>query len=146
MTPASLAIQDLLLSSLMGDAPGPLHALAAALQIRASSDQEDPPMGEAAVIVDASDQGSHLGLPGRVLVDVAAQVEVRTSLAEDKGMERFRAISQAVHDILEGIREDTPSATGWDIRHVSPWAEGAIAQDSLYRYQAFSATFLLQAQ
>ncbi|MGN0866186.1 MAG: hypothetical protein ACI4SG_00710 [Oligosphaeraceae bacterium] len=146
MTSASIAIQDLLLSLLTGEETGPLHGLAISQQIRPSSDQQDPPMGEAAVIVDASDQGSHLGLPGRVLVDVSAQVEVRTSLAEDKGMEHFRAISQAVHAILEGIRTDHPSATGWDIRHVSPWTEGAVAQDSLYRYQTFSATFLLQAK
>ena len=145
MTSAAIAIQDLLLARIQGNTSPSLQALTDAQQIRPSSDQQDPPMGDAAVIVEVTDQGSHLGLPGRVLVDVSAQVEVRTSLAEDKGMEDFRAIFQAVHAVLEAIPKDT-EATGWTIRHISPWTETAISQDSLYRIQSLSATFLLQIQ
>lgn len=141
MTDASLAVQEYLLSLLSGDPA--LSELADAGQIRAASDQSDPPVGAAAVVVACNDLGSHLALPGRVLVDVHASVEVRSSLTADPSMARFNAFSSAVFGILSAIQNDT-LIRGWDIRYGCDWSEGEVQQDGFYRYQEFSATILLQ--
>ncbi len=143
MTDAAQAVQDYLLE-LLASTPD-LQTLAAEDQIRAASDQQDPEMGAAAVIVDVRDLGSHMNLPGRTLVDVSAQVEVRTSLSEDRSQARFRVYCEAAADALASIEKDTP-IEGWDIRHASFPGEDALAQDSMYRYQSFQVSFILQVQ
>lgn len=145
MTNASYPVLMYLLTYL-AELPG-LEALAEAKQIRASSDQDDPPMGDAAVIVDVQDMGGHLGIPHRVLVDVQAQVEVRTSLAADPDLERFRKISAAVGEGLASLQADLDAPLDkWDVRFVSSPVENSLAQDALYRFQSFTLVFLLQAQ
>ncbi len=145
MTNASIPILTFLLDYLEGLTG--LEKLAEAQQIRASSDQNDPPMGDAAVIVDVQDMGGHLGLPCRVLVDVQAQVEVRTSLAADPGLENFRRLCAAVGSGLAALQEDLlATVENWDVRFVSSPVESSLSQDALYRFQSFTVTFLLQSK
>ena len=141
MTDASKAVIEYLIARLA--AVPALTSLATAQQIRPSSDQSDPPVGAAAIVVAASDKGNHNGIPGRILVDVDASVEVRSSLTDDPDMTAFNALSQAAFQSLCGIANDTP-IPGWDIRYGSEWASGEVMQDALYRYIEFSASIILQ--
>ena len=67
MTDASLAIQEYILSRLKAEPR--LASLSAADQIRTASDQSDPAVGDAAIVVACSDLGNHLGIPGRIAQD-----------------------------------------------------------------------------
>ena len=142
MTDASLAIQEYILSRLKAEPR--LASLSAADQIRTVSDQSDPAVGDAAIVVACSDLGNRLGIPGRILVDVRASVEVRSSLSADQDLSRFSSLASAAFSSLASIPNDTP-VDGWHIRHGSAWSEGEIAQDAMFRYQEFSATILLQS-
>jgi hypothetical protein len=145
MTNASYPVLTFLLDYL-AELPG-LENLAEAQQIRASSDQNDPPMGDAAVIVDVQDMGGHLNISDRILVDVRVQVEVRTSLAADLGLENFRTLCISVGAGMAALQKNLPETVeDWDVRFVSSPVETSLSQDSLYRFQSFTATFLLQSK
>ena len=142
MTDATSPVIDFLIARL--SAVPELSGLTAEDQIRVSSDQSDPPVGAAAIVVSATDKGNHLDIPERILVDVQASVEVRTSLTDDPAMSVFSVISKAAFSALCAIQNDT-SISGWFIRFGSDWQSGEVMQDALYRYQEFSGTILLQS-
>ena len=142
MTDASIDLQDYLIDLLKEQ--DDLSALAEAQQIRPESDTADPPIGAFAITVGVQDKGAHLGIPGRVLVDVDATVELRASVTDDPDLTATRAISQAVFAAIEGIANDTQMA-GWTIRHHSPWIQSPLGVSDLYRYATFTTTFLLQS-
>lgn len=142
MTDASIDLQDYLIDLLKEQED--LSTLAEAQQIRPESDTADPPIGAFAITVGVQDKGAHLGIPGRVLVDVDATVELRASVTDDPDLTATRAISQAVFAAIEGIANDT-QMEGWTIRHHSPWIQSPLGIGDLYRYATFSTTFLLQS-
>ena len=142
MTDASIDLQDYLIDLLKEQED--LSTLAEAQQIRPESDTADPPIGAFAITVGVQDKGAHLGIPGRVLVDVDATVEVRASVAEDPDISLTRALAVATHNALEGIPDDI-SLAGWTIRHHSPWIQSPLGVGDLYRYATFTTTFLLQS-
>ena len=141
MTDASIDLQNFLIARLR--AASGLSELAEADQIRPESDMSDPPVGAMAVTVGVQDKGCHLGIPGRVLVDVDATVELRASVTDDPDLTATRAASQALFEAIEGIANDT-SMEGWTIRYHSPLVQSPLGVTDLYRYATFSTTFLLQ--
>ncbi len=142
MTPEALAIQEYLIDRLA--ATSALDELADAGQIRPESDTADPPIGAIAVTVGVQDMGGHLGIPGRILVDVAATVEVRASVTDDPDVSATKAVAAAVFAAIEAIPNDTP-LDGCTIRHHAPWMQSPLGVSDLYRYATFSTTFLIQA-
>ena len=141
MTDASLDLQNYLIARLRS-ASG-LAALAEAEQIRPESDMADPPIGAFAVTIGVQDKGSHLNLPGRILVDVDATVELRASVTEDPDLAVTRSLSKALFEAIEGISNDT-SMEGYTIRHHAPWVQSPLGVSDLYRFSTFTTTFLLQ--
>jgi hypothetical protein len=121
-----------------------LPSFAEASAVRAASDQTDPPLGDRAAVVGCEDAGDYNGIPGHVLVNVKAVVEIRTALSEDPDGALFDAASEAVSEALFGIANDT-ALTGWDIRLGNLWAGSAVALDNLYRYRSYTTTALLQS-
>lgn len=142
MTDASIDLQDYLIARLR--AASGLSELAEADQIRPESDMSDPPVGAFAVTVGVQDKGCHLGIPGRILVDIDATVELRASVTEDPDLTATRAISQAVFAAIEGIANDI-SMEGWTIRYHAPWVQSPLGVSDLYRFSTFTTTFLLQS-
>lgn len=119
-----------------------LSSLAAAGQIRAVSDQADPKAGEASIAVDVTDRGSHLGLPGRVLVDAEVSVTLRTSLVADEDLALFHALLAAASSALNALRTDQPE-NGFTILCFSPWVNSDVAHDGFYRYVTATSQLLL---
>lgn len=141
MTDPAISIQDYLLSLLK--AREELSSLAEEDQIRPESDMGEPSIGAFAVTIGVQDKGSHLGLPGRVLVDVDATVEVRASVTEDPDLSVTRGLSRAVFSAVNGIGRDI-HLDGWVIRSTEPWIQSPLGISDLYRYATFSTTFFLQ--
>lgn len=98
---------------------------------------------DSGVTVSCRDMGNHLGIPGRILVDVALSVSVRTPLCDDTDAAAFDAYTDAVFRALASIADDT-EIDGWTIRHVSDFSETPVSRDSRYRTREASATVLLQ--
>lgn len=141
MTGASIDLQDYLLELLK--AREDLSDLSEAEQIRPESDMADPPVGAFAVTVGVQDKGAHLGIPGRILVDVDVTVEVRASVTEDPELSATRALARAVFAAIDGIANDI-HLKDWTIRHHVPWIQSPLGVGDLYRYATFTSTFLLQ--
>ncbi len=135
------AFQNLLIDSLSANAK--LAPLAEAGQIRAVTDQADPKIGPAAIVVDVTDKGAHLGLPGRILLDFDAAVSVRTSLADDVDCSAYNTLIQGVEETLAALPIDTAQTGGFTILHASAWHYAGLEVDGFYRYNSLTATFLI---
>lgn len=141
MTDASISIQEYLIELLKERED--LSSLAEAEQIRPESDMGDPAVGAFAVTIGAQDKGAHLGILGRILVDVDVTVEVRASVTEDPDLTVSRTLATAVFATIDGIANDI-HLTDWVIRYHEPWSQSPLALSDLYRYTTFTSTFILQ--
>lgn len=121
-----------------------LATLANAGQIRAQSDQSDPKIEGLAIVVAVTDKGSHLGLPGRILVDFDVEVSIRSSLTDDPDLTGYNELAQSVQDALNGLHCDLVQS-GFILRYFSPWQENGLALDGFFRYNTFTSTFLTQS-
>ncbi len=135
------ALEKLIIDTL--SANDKLAALAEASQIRATTDQADPKVTGAAIVVDVTDKGSHLNLPGRVLLDFDVSVAVRTSLTEDEDRSRYNALIQGVEEALDELPRDEEQTGGFTILYAESWKYTGIAVDGFYRYNNLTTSLLV---
>lgn len=102
--------------------------------------------GQAVVVVDAQDQGDHLGIPGHVLVDIRAAVGIWVHTTDDPGQEQTSAIREAVRSALEALPQgDVPPVGDWYVRYVSGWDASPCQLDGNDRRVELSASMILQS-
>lgn len=114
--------------------------------IRAKLDVSGVPRGPSSVIVSARDLGNHAGIPGRILVDVEAIVEIMTHLDEDQSGTLMDSLLTAAMEAVSGATAASYSLTGWKVGYPGQWAtkEPYIDSDGAFRVCRLSATLFLQ--
>jgi len=114
--------------------------------IRAKLDVSGVPRGPASVIVSARDLGNHNGIPGRILVDVQAIVQIMTHLDEDQDGALADSLMSAAMAALGGATAASYSLNGWEVGYPGQWAsdEPHIDSDGVFRVCRLSATLFLQ--
>lgn len=139
----AIEVRDAILSMLA--AAGDLSDLPAG-SIRAKLDVSGVPRGPASVIVSARDLGNHAGIPGRILVDVQAIVQIMTHLDEDMSGALADSLMSAAMAALGGATAASYSLNGWKVGYPGQWAsdEPYIDSDGVFRVCRLSATLFLQ--
>ncbi len=110
-------------------------------QIRARLDVSGEPRGFFGLVASAADMGGHSGVPGRILIDIAASVKAYTHLDEDPDGCQLARLGSAAMDALQGIEY---GMEGWAVRFGGDWTASAPEADDSFRTQDFSATLFLQ--
>lgn len=110
-------------------------------QIRSKLDVSGAPVGFMGAVVTAEDKGGHDGIPGRILIDVAATVQAFTHLDEDAdGIEMARLASA----VMEALQDIAYPLDGWHVRFPGDWTSSESMVDDAFRRIDFNATLYLQ--
>lgn len=101
---------------------------------------------QSVVVVDAQDQGDHLGIPGHVLVDIRAAVGIWVHVVDDPDLAQTSDIRSAVRAALEALPQgDVPAVGDWYVRYISGWDATPATLDGNDRRVELSATMILQS-
>ncbi|MBQ7177545.1 MAG: hypothetical protein IJS08_09030 [Victivallales bacterium] len=138
MNPA-IQIRDSIITRLQDE----LRALLPSGQIRGQLDVSGEPRGDRGLVVSCEDLGGHGGMPGRILVDVKANITAFTHLEEDQAGAKLDELVSEVITAVEGLHY---SLFGWAVGFPGVWqsAPYEIMANS-FRACTISATLFLQA-
>lgn len=119
-----------------------LDDLAGVSIIRNADDSID--RGAFVIIVDTQDQGNHLQIPGRKLVDATVALALCVHVTDDPDGSMTEAYRTAIEGLVyDGDMTPEEPVGDWYIRYWEPSGSG-ITIDGSYRKATYSARLILQ--
>lgn len=121
-----------------------IPALAGVSIIRNADESSE--RGASVIIVDTQDQGNHLGIPGRVLVDATVAMALCVHVTDDQDGSLTSACREAVEGLIYDQSAMTPADPigEWYSRYWEPSGSG-IELDGNYRKATYRAKMILQS-